>query len=390
MSDKEAQARKQLFLEVKEAYWKHNKIILFEGATGSGKTYATLRLMKEHIQKYGEKWEIIVPTTRLIDEWWSEIKKWKMLTIMKKHVEIYCYSSLHKFSAEVNVVLDEVHKLSDMRYDYIEDKVYPQSKSVIALSASVTDEVRQKLKVLGIHGLNTVVYSLDSAVSDDIVAPYKIDVIEFPLDDTTKNIPGGNKSNPFMTTEMAGYQFMDKQVRRAMSTKNDKFTKFKILERMRFIYNLPSKLTLAQKILDILPQDKKILIFCGSIRQANAICNHRYHSETDDTDYQKFCKGEILRMSAVNSIAEGVNIPELDYILLLQVQSGKVHLIQKIGRLLRKTSDPQKVGHVIILNAIGTQDNKWVVRALSSFDQSRITYVSQNQILQHKKVSNQT
>ena len=382
MSNQEQLAREQLFEEVKAAYEETGRV-LFEGATGSGKTYTTLRLIKEHIKEHGERWEIVVPSTRLVENWWAEIKKWKMLTIMKRYVDIYCYQSLHHYTESRHVVFDEVHKLSDLRFDRAEPTL--KGKNIIALSASITDEVRYKLELLGINHANTVKYALDDAVSDDIVAPYVIDVVELPLDNSKKCIQAGTSSKPFMTTEQLQYEFLDKVVRRAMASGNQNFTKFKILERMRFIYNLPSKLRAAEDILDILPTNKKVLIFAGSIAQADQICQYRYHSKTDDSDYKAFCEGKIMRLSVVEGVTEGVNIPNLDYILMIQAKSGNVHMIQKIGRLLRKTDDPNKVGHVIILNSIGTQDNRWVQKGLAGFDQSRITYVSYNQILQRKK-----
>ena len=383
MSEQEKQAREQLFADIRKAFIETGKV-LGEAATGSGKSYATLKLIKEDIKRYAEPWEIVVPSTKVIQSWWDEIDKWRMKTIMKKYLKIYCYQSLHLYNKPTNMVFDEVHKLTDLRYERVVDRL--ENKRIIALSASVNDEVRIKLALLGINNSNTVTYNLDNAVSDELVAPYKIDVVELSLDHDTKNITAGSKSKPFQTTEALQYQYLDKVAKKAMMSSNKNFAKFKILERMRFIYNLPSKLRAARDILDVLPEDKKVLIFAGSIAQADSVCEYRYHSNTDDTDYQKFCKGKIMRLSVVEGITEGVNIPNLDYILMIQAKSNAVYMIQKIGRLLRKTEDASKVGHVIILETIGTQDTRWVVKALDSFDPSRINYVSYNQILQRKKV----
>lgn len=42
---------------------------------------------------------------------------------------------------------------------------------------------------------------------DWVYATYKITVVSVALDITTKNIPGGTKLKPFMTTESAAYTY---------------------------------------------------------------------------------------------------------------------------------------------------------------------------------------
>jgi superfamily II DNA or RNA helicase len=383
MSDNERESRENLLADAQQIF-RHDNRVVVESGTGTGKTYIALQLIQEHFKKHGEPWEIIVPNRKLIQGWIDEMDKWKMGKLIP-HVHIYCYQSLHKHTIARNVVLDESHRITEPKKDMLLAKVTQHNRAIIALSASMSFEKSQLLMELGLNGSNTVKFSLDQAVSSDMVAPYKIDVVEVPLDMTTKNVPGGSKKNPFMTTEHAGYQYVDKMANQAIMSKDQNFAKFKILARMRFIYNLPSKIQAAKDILAILPKNKKILIFCGSINQANVMCKNRYHSGTDDEAYEKFCKGKIMRLSVVEGVTEGVNIPELDYILMIQMKSSKTQAIQKIGRLLRKTSNKKKVGHVIIINAIGTKDNNWCVKALQSFDKSRVTYVSYNQVLNAKR-----
>ena len=62
---------------------------------------------------------------------------------------------------------------------------------------------------------------------------------------------------------------------------------FLILQRMRFIYNLPSKLEAAKYILKhIIPIEDRTLIFCGSIAHAEELSKNTYHSKTDDIDLE--------------------------------------------------------------------------------------------------------
>tara|TARA_R100001086_G_scaffold198857_1_gene115155 strand:- start:8617 stop:9774 length:1158 start_codon:yes stop_codon:yes gene_type:complete len=371
--------RDKLLKDAQDVFDKEMRVLL-EAGTGVGKTKITLAIINDHIQHTGESWDIVVPNTKLISGWYDEIKKWGYQGLLKK-VHIYCYQSIHKYNRVTNMVLDEGHKITDAKLQYIKAKT--GGKSIIVLSASVTFEKRALLKELGIHNTNTVKYSLDRAVTNDLVTPYEINVIEHTMDNVSKYVPAGTKDQPFKVTEQKGYDYMTKKTRQAMASKNKNRIKYALLERMHYIYNLQSKLKAGKYLLSLFPDDKKVLIFCSSINQANAMCKYRYHSKTDDSAFKLFCEGKINRLAVVNSISEGVNIPELDYILMLQVQSNKVHLIQKLGRLLRKTSDPNKIGKVFILCTIMSQDSKWVQKALESFNKSRIKFLSYTNI-QHQ------
>lgn len=373
---KEETARQGLYEKVKEAYLKHEHKVLVQAATGSGKTKIAIELaMLDPL----DIWHILVPRVPLVKTWEDEIKKWgydKKLTIT-----VSCYASSHKLdSGNHNVILDEGHRTTERSLPFIKSFIGEQGKLII-LSATVPAKKKVLIDELGITKHNTVKYSLDDAVDDDVVTDYVIKVVQFPLDTATKNIQAGRKGAYFQVTEYDAYKFKETRVRQAMYSGRPDTTKWAILDRMRFIYNLPTKLALTQLILSQLPVDKKVIIFCGSIAHANIVCKHRFHSKTTDKDYNAFCEGKINRLSVVQSVAEGVNIPELDYALIMQVQSEQLHAVQKIGRLLRKTSNVDKKGKVILLEAQNTQDSKWITSATSAFDAAKIDYVSSTQVL---------
>lgn len=373
MSDK---SRLALFQKVEQAYQTHDSHVLVQAATGSGKTKIACDLSDAAHQD----WTILVPRKPLVKTWEDELVKWGYEDLLKR-IKILCYASAHKLiPGNNNIILDEAHRLTDRSLPFVKD--FKGTGKLIALSATIPGKKRELLEQLGIEHSNTIKYSLDDAVDDDVVADYSIKIIQFALDTVTKNVQAGKKGAYFMTTEAAGYVFKDQRVRQSIYSQNSQMIKFAMLERMRFIYNLPSKIHLAQEVLKAIPADKKVIIFCGSINHANMMCTHRYHSKTDETDYNAFCEGKINKLSVVQSVAEGVNIPELDYAILMQVQSEGLHAIQKIGRLVRKsTGDPDKVGKVIILEATGTQDTKWVSNAMQSFDPAKIDYISATQFL---------
>jgi len=366
--------REMLFKRSKKLFQEQQRV-LCQIATGVGKT----KIAIEFADVNQEPWQILVPKVPLIKTWEDEMMKWGAEELLNK-VNIICYASAHKLiPGNNNVILDEAHRVTDRTLPFI--KAFVGNGKLIGLSATVPKAKKLLLEQLGITVANTVKYNLDTAVNDDIIADYEIKIIQFPLDNVTKNVQAGRQGAYFFTTEYQGYAYKDDQVRQAIRTGNPKFIKFKNIDRMRFIYNLPSKLMLAEKILEAIPEDKKVIIFCGSIDHANAVCQHRYHSKTSTKDYDDFCAGNINRLSVVNSVSEGVNIPNLDYAVLMQIQSDSLHLVQKLGRLLRKSDDPDKVGKAIMLECIGTQDSKWIHNAIGPLDKSKIDFISVQQFL---------
>jgi superfamily II DNA or RNA helicase len=83
---------------------------------------------------------------------------------------------------------------------------------------------------------------------------------------------------------------------------------------------------------------------------------------------------KINRLSCVNSLNEGQNIPLLDVGLVVQLNSNPRNLIQRIGRIVR-IRDGHKA-KIYILSCTGTQDEKWVEKAIEGLDRNNITYTS--------------
>jgi superfamily II DNA or RNA helicase len=335
--------------------------VLIQAATGAGKTKLALDLIESH----GGKWTIFTPTTVIIRSWEQEITKWD-----KHHLDItiMCYASSHKFEGG-NVVADEAHRLTQRSIDTIVNPV-----KLIALSATIPSEKSPILRAFKIDQKNTVTFSLDDAVDAGLVADYKVWVAQIPMG-TERILEAGNKFNRFMTSEQEAYKFHNKQISQAMNAhpRNDTLIQLRVFARNRFIYNLKSKTAAGLKALGRIAQDKKTLVFCGSIAQAVAVCGKNvYHSKSGPEQFERFCRGEIKRLACVQMLNEGVTVPDLDYVVILSVQAKAHHLIQRVGRLLRRKPGQDKLGKVIVLLAADTKEVEWFSRASEGFDQSKI------------------
>ena len=335
--------------------------------TGSGKSKCAIDIIKETNPK---RILLIVPTVKLRDtNWEEEFIKWKAKTIYNK-ITRSCYVSVNKIENKEYdlVIMDEGHNITINNFQFFKNN---KVKDIVVLTATPPDDII-KLRLLRRLGCNIVFkYTLDQGVKDGVIAPYNIKIIEVPLNSIDKNILAGTKANPFMVTEQQQYQYLSKRVSQAMFSKHKQAFKWAALNRMRFIYNLKSKTDVAAKVVKSVTG--RTLIFCGSIQQANSLTPHVYHSKTDDHDLNLFQQGHIDKLSCVAALNEGINIKNLDVGIIVQLNSRDLHLVQRIGRLLRYREGHEATIYIIV--ARDTQDSKWASKALKEFDPSRIKYI---------------
>ena len=350
---------------------------------------------------------LTVPTEKLRDVGWkNEFIKWASID-MYQCIETTCYASLHKFKdRQVHLILDEGHNLTDLSAEFFENN---KVLSCIVLTGTRPTS-RYKIELFKRLDLKPVYeITLDEAVKLDIVAPYDITVVRVPLNSKDRNILGGTKDKPFMQTEVERYNYLS---RLCMFSTNP----FARINRMKFLYSIQSKTTAAKLILQhIIPQEDRVLIFCGGKSQANELCEHRYYSKPSkptklksgateskqakyaadlikynnminyyqgDASYNAFCKKEINRLSCCEALNEGQNIDDLDWGLVAQLNSNNLDFGQRLGRIIRF-----RIGHrgkVIILVAEETIDEDWLSKAIVGLDRSCIKYITLEQLRLNK------
>jgi superfamily II DNA or RNA helicase len=378
--------------------------------TGSGKSKVALDRCWELFLQHGENLRVLiaVPTTKLRDENWpDEVKKWNMYPLIEEKgmTDIVCYASLSK-QPEGHyhlVILDEAHRSTEYNTQIFGKITYDE---LMGLSATPPKDPEKK-KLLDALCPTVFTYSIDDGVEDGVVADYDVIVIDVPPDNSDKYLNGGNKAKPFKQTEASRYTYLTKIIEpRQIQLREKKkaltaaefiaagtgdytdanilkkevntleiVLRKKILERAQLIYNLKGKEIVAKRVLAAIhTEGKRTLVFAGSIAQAEAMTPNTYHSKTNSDKLQQFISKKIDLLSAVNALNEGMNIPDLDQALIIQVSSNERDLVQRIGRVIRYR--PGFKGRIFILVATGTVDETWAEKALASIDPSRIKYIS--------------
>lgn len=342
-------------------------------ATGTGKSKIPIDLIRSR-KKSIKKIALIVPTEELRDNnWKQEFNKWNCGELWDR-VEPLCYASAHKIKDNQYdlVILDECHNITELNSLFFQNN---KIENIIGLTATPPKE--DKMNLLKALGLNiTYSLSLDDAVKLGIVSPYNITVVYTSLDDINRNVKSGNKQNVFYTTETSAYNFHNKRV----ATSYGKSKQMAVLSRMRFIYNLETKRKAAEFLLEkVIPKDKRTLIFTGSIEHANKLCENNFHSKSKGNSLQDFIDLKINRLSCVEALNEGVNIPLVHYGLATQLNSSSKDIVQRLGRLIRLFEDHS--AHLYILCCKDSVDENWVNQALSEFDKNNIEFTTIEQII---------
>jgi len=350
---------------------------IIAAATGSGKALIGINYIKHEETRLKKRLNIllVVPTTKLRDEnWKTEFIEWANEELYNR-IDRLCYASINKVRGRHYdiIILDELQNLTPLNSEFFDNNVVD---AIMGLSATPPKELEKK-EILNKLKLQ-VVYklSLDDAVKRGVVSPFDIYLVEFNLDDKTKYIKAGNKLKPFMTTEQKQYEYLTKRINVAQAGNGNSWDslKFMRLARMRFIYNLQSKKRIGKYMLGkIIPEDERTLIFAGSIKMAEELESKTYHSKSKDDDFNDFFNEKINRLSAVQALNEGMNIPNLDNALIVQTTSKERHLLQKIGRIIR-----HREGHrakIYLMYAKGTVDEEWVLKATENISMNNVKHL---------------
>lgn len=348
-------------------------------ATGTGKSKIPIDRAKRRYSSNPEfKILVVVPTEKLRDvNWMNEFEKWDASQIYQNNTEKKCYVSINKIHGQHfdMVVLDEVHNITENNSKFFEQNTVGE---IVCLTATepTSFEKRMILQRLQLKPVYTV--TLDEAVEWGLISPYAITIIETKLDTVRRTVNIGTKKRPLYQNEFVAYHQVSKKIDYLINTgEKPGYLQMLILKRMRMIYDLETKTKVAEFVLKhIIPEDERTLIFAGGIAQADRLNEHSFHSKTPKTSesFDLFVNEKINRLSSVNSLNEGHNIPNLDNALVVQLNSKELNLVQRIGRIVRFREGHRANIYIIVVK--DTVDEVWTNRSLTNFDESNITRLS--------------
>lgn len=358
--------------------------------TGFGKTRTSLvpcvKRLATHLGRYPKVIIVTPKETNRDDDWPAEINKW-VHPFNHSDFQAHCWAMAHKLdlSEADMLILDEAHHITELNYPNIEGF----KGAIVGLTATPPHEL-DKAAMLRAVAPVVFTFSLEKGIEEDINAPYIFHAIGIFPDTLLKNIPAGTKDKPFLQSEYAAHQYLDKAIlREAQQGKIEGFrAKNLIRKRMTAIYNSTTKRKAAKAILSkVYKPDKRILVFGGSIEQIELLMPQwTYHSgstKDKNTKHQQYPKppgnrladfraGTLNMLATVGMVDEGANFDNLDIGIMIQADQSERRLKQRIGRLVRQRED--YFAHIYGLYLRGTQDEKWMKTCLSTLPQHRVQH----------------
>lgn len=356
--------REKIQQEALDRIEKFNGHCLLNLAPRVGKTKIAIDYLKNHPEFKKILW--VAPSVEIRDtDVPTEFVKWRAKTLLNK-VKIIQWASLSKENCgEYDfIILDEYHLITPNNAKTLKG-------NILGLSGThpVEEEKLEILKNLKLSICYTL--SIDDAVKNGIVAPYEINIIEFSLDDSKRNVVTGSKTKQFKTTEFKHYSYLTKRIN-TLHYSGKQVPQFLYIHRQRSLHTYPSRIEIAENILSKL--DGRTLIFTYQIDQAEKLCPHTYHSKTTDDDYIAFQKEKINQLALVNMASVGTTFHNMDNCLIVGTNSKAKNFEQKFCRILIPRDN--YVAKVYILCALGTQDETWVKTAVSNLDPKNVNYIN--------------
>ena len=352
-------------------FFTHGCNVIFEAATGTGKTFFAIELLKKILEIDPDIQILIVVPKNVILEtgWYSElfeggfnlpdigvfygaIKEYAKITITNLH-------NLNRIPLELFdcIIFDELHNFGTPR---LLEFVELEKKYKIGLSATVSRSDNNHLKLLKIFNYNVFKYSPKEALQDGILNPFYFFNIGLTMDQISFDRYTKLTQEINLILQMGGSYG-------AIMKKNSPL-KLKLLskmnERKELVNNYPLKFEIVKKICQE-NKDEKILVFSQYNKMTNkfywALLDVGIKSKVIHSGIPQKERDQILidfRLNRFNVLLtskvldEGYNLPQISCAIITAGDSSARQTIQRMGRVLRKKNKPSKLYQIFCKNTI--------------------------------------
>lgn len=346
------------------------RLVGVEVGMGGGKTVIGLKHM---VSRYHEtaKFLVVIPKKSIIKSWKDDAIKFEMGYLLN-HIKFTTYLSLTKEPYDYDVIyLDEMHSMKFSHGDFLSlyDKVH--NGTIIGLTGTYPKYKKNEKGVMCNRFCPKVfTYSVDDAVDAEILNDYRIIVHQMTLSKALTMLQKKKNGETFMTSEFKQYTYWTKRINDA-TTEQDRY--LCTIQRMKQLQGFSSKEVYAKALLA--KQTDKTIMFANTQDQADRLCTHSYHSKNKNSEYnlELFKSGEIMKLSAVEQLSEGVTVKGLKIAILMHSFSNNRKTAQRLGRILRLEIGETATVHILVYS--DSIDAFWIKNALAAFNQSKISWI---------------
>ena len=374
---------------------------IFDMATGTGKTYTGLGAISKISEDLNDELAVFIvcPYQHLVDQWVEDIvrfniepiigyssspqKDWKKRLStavrnqkLRSDKRFFCFvctnatftnplvqEQISKIKSPLLLVVDEAHNFGAKSYSRLLDERFTYRLALSATLERHRDE-EGTATLYKFFGKKCIIYSLDRAIEEDKLTPYKYYPVLVHLN-----------SEELESYENISYEMSRHLIKgRNGKLKLDSYGEILAIKRSRVVAAASLKLERLREV--ILPyQDKHfLLIYCGAttvmapnadksntevedIKQIEAVTRilgnelgmkvAKFTSEETIEERsaikQHFKDGDDLQgIVAIKCLDEGVNIPGIQTAFILASTTNPKEYIQRRGRVLRKSPQTGK------------------------------------------------
>ena len=374
MSATEITGRTKRQLEIVDKFSSAEGVGTLIAATGFGKTYTSILILKRlFIRTPDASVIVVVPTINLKNQWNTELKKHKL----HNNCEVIVINTAYKNNYECDMlILDELHCYGADQFQRVFHKI--DYKFLLGLTATIERaDGRHDLLLTKAPVFEEV--TIEECHKNEWVSDYLVYNLKVPMhDDEQLDYDKANKQFRFAAGRLGfgGAQSFN-AAQRLLSDQNADPAMRGIAaiyynsmrKRGEICKNSQAKIPVIKELLTKF-SDRKALLFNGSVKFADSVQEElgdiclSFHSKRTKKQQaevlKKFKDGRTKQrvISSVKALNAGFDVPDCSLGIVAAGNSRKLDNIQRTGRIIRYV--PGKTAVIINLYAPDTQEVAWL------------------------------
>lgn len=358
--------------------FKKTQLMYFLISMGVGKTRGSLNCVQwlhEYVRTntmlIAPKGLIVCHTADSRDKTWpkeiQESHPWLIPEIKAGNVQLVHRDHVLKLPPEIYawVIWDECHLIKKEHFGFFARNKF---NGLILMSGTKHDDPVLQNAIIKLVQNNIMEISVEQAIDQEIINDYRVKVIKVPLHDHER------EAHTKIAIKLGKSAYISHEFRNQV-----------IGERMRFIYDLPSKFEALQRMSETLrSHSKRQLVFVNRKEQCPAVSCNIYHSGTKDKALTAFAEGIIDTLVSIKQLRTGSNFKNFDTICSLQVNSKASTFMQDLGRLFRL--DVGQIGTIYTFYADNTQDMVWSDKAMVNIPKEKMRVYDWDHTMSYRQV----
>jgi superfamily II DNA or RNA helicase len=308
-----------------------------------------------------------------------------LLNFNVENIIFSTFASIKKLNAKFDfIIIDEIHKLSknnieNLQFNYLK---CPTLGLTGTLTNKTANTIYDSLTIPVCYK-----YSINKAVEEGILTPYKIYIHKVPLDDKKQYLKQ-YKYSRHLYTEKELFTILQKSITDGediiKNIKTDqklvsKITKdnfFMYLKSINIIQNSVAKILETKRLLDIFSKDR-VLVFCGTTNTTDQLDIPVYHSKAKEKKvFEDFAEGKTQYLATIDMLKAGIKFLPLDKGIINYISGQPEEAAQTICRFLAKEINrPDKEAEIHVICIDHFFETSRMETALTWFSKDRITYV---------------